>query len=113
MYSLTYGFKTSQLWIIYCHYLNEIVIVHGRKKTLHLLHVLYVWFVIVCDSPFQLSENSNAFLNRMLNRDTITRINYKRKMHSLYLTHTYTHLFFLSLDELIQFRTFTNLWFLD
>lgn len=30
-------------------------------------------------SLFQLSENPNAFLNRMLNRDTITRINYKRK----------------------------------
>lgn len=28
---------------------------------------------------FQIAESSNAFLNRMLNRDTITRITYKSK----------------------------------
>lgn len=28
---LTYGFKTSQLWIIYCHYLNEIECMEEKK----------------------------------------------------------------------------------
>lgn len=41
---LTYGFKTSQLWIIYCHYLNEIVRVHGRKKTC----ICYMFYSIMC-----------------------------------------------------------------
>uniref|UniRef100_A0A3Q1G117 Carbonic anhydrase 10 n=1 Tax=Acanthochromis polyacanthus TaxID=80966 RepID=A0A3Q1G117_9TELE len=33
--------------------------------------------MITSQIKMHLSENSNAFLNRMLNRDTITRINYK------------------------------------
>lgn len=35
--------------------------------------------------PFQISETSNSFLNRMLNRDTITRITYKSKWKNIIL----------------------------
>ncbi|KAJ3600482.1 hypothetical protein NHX12_031463 [Muraenolepis orangiensis] len=57
-------------------------------ELIHYNHDLYANYSEAVRSPhgiavvtifIKLSENSNTFLNRMLNRDTITRINYKRK----------------------------------
>ncbi|XP_016518138.1 carbonic anhydrase-related protein 10-like isoform X1 [Poecilia formosa] len=64
-------------------------IIYNICETVQLIHYnqdLYANYSEAAKSPhgiavvsifIKLSENSNAFLNRMLNRDTITRINYK------------------------------------
>ncbi|MED6291598.1 Carbonic anhydrase- protein 10, partial [Characodon lateralis] len=58
----------------------------GEVQLIHYNQDLYANYSEATKSPhgiavvsifIKLSENSNAFLNRMLNRDTITRINYK------------------------------------
>ncbi|XP_063327211.1 carbonic anhydrase-related protein 10-like isoform X2 [Pelmatolapia mariae] len=58
----------------------------GEVQLIHYNQDLYANYSEAAKSPhgiavvsifIKLSENSNAFLNRMLNRDTITRINYK------------------------------------
>uniref|UniRef100_A0A3B5LVF3 Alpha-carbonic anhydrase domain-containing protein n=1 Tax=Xiphophorus couchianus TaxID=32473 RepID=A0A3B5LVF3_9TELE len=52
----------------------------GEVQLIHYNQDLYANYSEAARSPHGiavLSENSNAFLNRMLNRDTITRINYK------------------------------------
>uniref|UniRef100_A0A3P8W7Y6 Carbonic anhydrase 10 n=1 Tax=Cynoglossus semilaevis TaxID=244447 RepID=A0A3P8W7Y6_CYNSE len=57
-----------------------------QVQLIHYNQDLYANYTEAAKSPhgiavvsifIKLSENSNAFLNRMLNRDTITRINYK------------------------------------
>ncbi|XP_034534604.1 carbonic anhydrase-related protein 10-like [Notolabrus celidotus] len=59
----------------------------GEVQLIHYNHDLYANYTEAAKSPhgiavvsifIKLSENSNSFLNRMLNRDTITRINYRR-----------------------------------
>lgn len=42
-------------------------------------HSLFLPRLLSVPPVFQIAESSNAFLNRMLNRDTITRITYKSK----------------------------------
>ncbi|CAJ1076652.1 carbonic anhydrase-related protein 10-like [Xyrichtys novacula] len=58
----------------------------GEVQLIHYNHDLYPNYTEAAKSPhgiavvsifIKLSENSNSFLNRMLNRDTITRINYR------------------------------------
>lgn len=58
----------------------------GEVQLIHYNQDLYANYTEAARSPhgiavvsifIKLSENSNTFLNRMLNRDTITRINYK------------------------------------
>lgn len=44
---------------------------------------------------FQIAESSNAFLNRMLNRDTITRITYKSKCKTNRREWVYTKYLFI------------------
>ncbi|XP_037332341.1 carbonic anhydrase-related protein 10-like isoform X3 [Pungitius pungitius] len=61
----------------------------GEVQLIHYNQDLYTNYTEAAKSPhgiavvsifIKLSENSNAFLNRMLNRDTITRINYKHAL---------------------------------
>ncbi|RXN01653.1 Carbonic anhydrase-related protein 10 [Acipenser ruthenus] len=59
----------------------------GEVQLIHYNHELYINVTEAAKSPnglvivsifMKVSESSNPFLNRMLNRDTITRITYKR-----------------------------------
>ncbi|MGH0132727.1 UNVERIFIED_CONTAM: hypothetical protein FKN15_050295 [Acipenser sinensis] len=65
----------------------------GEVQLIHYNHELYINVTEAAKSPnglvivsifMKVSESSNPFLNRMLNRDTITRITYKRNVSYLH-----------------------------
>ncbi|KAF5890851.1 carbonic anhydrase-related protein 10, partial [Clarias magur] len=64
----------------------------GEVQLIHYNHELYTNYTEAAKSPnglvivsifMKISETSNSFLNRMLNRDTITRITYKNDAYLL------------------------------
>uniref|UniRef100_A0A674E4Q6 Carbonic anhydrase Xa n=1 Tax=Salmo trutta TaxID=8032 RepID=A0A674E4Q6_SALTR len=64
----------------------------GEVQLIHYNHELYTNYTEAAKSPnglvivsifMKIAETSNAFLNRMLNRDTITRITYKNDAYLL------------------------------
>ncbi|PNI58324.1 CA10 isoform 8 [Pan troglodytes] len=69
----------------------------GEVQLIHYNHELYTNVTEAAKSPnglvvvsifIKVSDSSNPFLNRMLNRDTITRITYKSKFGSISSTAT-------------------------
>uniref|UniRef100_A0A673LB46 Carbonic anhydrase Xa n=1 Tax=Sinocyclocheilus rhinocerous TaxID=307959 RepID=A0A673LB46_9TELE len=68
----------------------------GEVQLIHYNHELYTNYTEAAKSPnglvivsifMKISETSNSFLNRMLNRDTITRITYKSKWKNIIVDH--------------------------